>query len=185
MEKGATGKSKPWVWCKDIEVLVCSAEGGAQLLLCPGCVCSGRKAVCGEATGSHPQGGGICAQLVGAGGGGMNEPFEWKTLVLSMTFFWLPRRGLCCSVWGRGDGKIPGANIGNVERLGSVRAGPPCSQILGNTSCLSCTLWPTKHSHILDLIYITHHPLLVSGHLCYHHATGKEMHIGSHDQERS
>lgn len=39
---------------------MCSAEGGAQLLLCPGCVCSGRKAVCGEALGSHPQGDGIC-----------------------------------------------------------------------------------------------------------------------------
>lgn len=64
---------------------MCSAEGGAQLLLCPACVCSGRKAVCGEAVGLHPQGDGICAQLLGTGGGGMNEPFEWKTLVLSMT----------------------------------------------------------------------------------------------------
>lgn len=27
VEKGATGKSKPWVWWKDSEVLVCSAEG--------------------------------------------------------------------------------------------------------------------------------------------------------------
>lgn len=87
--------------------------------------------MCGEATGSHPQGGGICAQLVGAGGGGMNEPFEWKTLVLSMTFFWLPRRGLCCSVWGRGDGKIPGANIGNVERLGSSEQGLHAVRYLG------------------------------------------------------
>lgn len=38
--------------------------------------------MCGEATGSPPEGGGVCAQQMGAGGGGADEPSEWKTPVL-------------------------------------------------------------------------------------------------------
>lgn len=42
------------------------------------------RSVCGEATGSRPKGGGVCTQQMGAGGGGTDEPSEWKTPVLRM-----------------------------------------------------------------------------------------------------
>ena len=73
--------------------------------------------MCGEATGSPPWGVSVCTQQMGAGGGGVNEPFEWKTPVLSMTVFRLPSRGLCCS-----DGVRAGADVSGVGRLRSVRA---------------------------------------------------------------
>ena len=49
------------------------------------CVLGEERSVCGEATGSPPLGDSVCTQQMGAGGGGMNEPFDWKTPVLSMT----------------------------------------------------------------------------------------------------
>ena len=49
------------------------------------CVLREGSSVCGEATGSLPRGDSVCSQQMGAGRGGINEPFEWETPVLRMT----------------------------------------------------------------------------------------------------
>lgn len=90
------------------------------------------------------------------------------------SFFWLRRRGsavqsevgvvvryevLTMAMWRGLDQSEQGLRVIRYQDL----------------FCLPSPLWPTKHSHILDLIYITHHPALVSGHLWHHHIAGKEM----------
>ena len=81
--------------------------------------------MCGEATGSHPQGGGICAQLSGArGGGGMNEPSEWKTLVLSPTLSSGGQGGGSAALLGVRYWVLTLAVCGDLDQ-----SGPPCNQL--------------------------------------------------------
>lgn len=86
--------------------------------------------------------------------------------------FGLSQRGSLLLWWA----EIPGADADSVERLESVQVRASVKSNARNTLSLPSTLWPREHSHILGLIYVTHHPVLLAGHVCYHHSIGKDAH---------
>lgn len=107
--------------------------------------------MCGEATGSHPKGGGVCTQQMGAGGGETNEPSEWKTPALRMALSSGCHGGVSAVLMGW----IPGADVDSVE----IRISQGRASVKANTRHLlfASTLWPIEH-------------------LCYHYSTGKDAH---------
>lgn len=92
--------------------------------------------------------------------------------------FRLPRRGLCCS-----DGVRAGVDSGGVERLRSARRGPPWNP--GPVTPCICPAQDGQQSTSTFLIYVTLHPVILTGHTYYHRSTGKERNVQSHDQKKS